>query len=238
MPPSDAPKVAVAGQAPYMEAVAALGSLWSRKSIDVVFEVFKVDNPSFEFMVDTLEFLQKSGFSGVDIWHPRVAILADATQWASSAVEAGSIDFIEFRDSDFGLPIGHSLSFLAAVRVLARSDSGFHASPVAISDGVATRGVRAALMSHGIQTTLMDGPGEPQGEGEDVAARTVGVLDLSLGIWGDDRGADEQPAAHFARLWHAERLRQVLEIATGRAVPSEASDEIEELFVGRASPDL
>lgn len=226
MPGSAVPKVAVAGSAPYMGSLADLRSLWSRHSIDIEFEEMKVGSPTLGLMVDTLEFLPKRGFVALDIWNPTVAALGDVTERVPSAREAGSVDFVSFRDSDYGLPFGHNLAFTAIASVLDHSDDSVGDVPVLIAgDGVAARGVRAGLSKHGIDAIVVEQSDESQsGSGLRVSATeaTGDILDLSLHTLEDV----SEPLSRIARMWHAERLRQVLEIATNDKIPDDLTREM------------
>ncbi len=239
----DLPTVAVAGKAPYLAFLPGLRTLWSRQSLDIDFVEFEVDNPSLEFMVDTLEFLPKAGVVAIDIWHPRIQAVAGVTDAMESAGEAGSIDFVAFRDSDLGSPNSHNVAFAAAMRSLRQANTVVDGAAVLIvGDQVPAQGVRAALAKLGAAEISVVQLGSSGGDATDQEhARALAAVDVVLNL---------SPAASvshanggkmlrgFAETWNAERIREILEISTAQEIPADISRDFATVFATHAAQDL
>lgn len=235
----------MAGTAPYIPMLPAIQDVLVKHSLNIDFEVMDVADPDLGFIVDTLEFLPKSGFVAIDIWHPAIQDVGPVTDPTDSARQAGSIDLIVFRESDVGFPFSHNVAFSAASRVLAHHQAiNEIASVVIVGDQVPARGVRAALESLGVASVAVVEPGASSAEtlGQmlvDAVDDADLVLNLSLdrAHWPSE-DAIGKTLLDFTEHWHVERMRDVLESSTSLDVQPELAGDLAAVFADRADQTI
>jgi shikimate 5-dehydrogenase len=231
----------VAGKAPYVSMLPAIRDVLAKHALSIEFEVMDVADPDLGFVMDTLEFLPKTGFVAIDIWHPAIQDVGSVTDPADSARQAGSIDLIVFRESDLGFPSSHNVAFSAATRVLAQHEAiNDIASVVVVGDKVSARGVRAALELLGVGSVAVVEPQASSAETfEQMLADAVDGADLVLDLSLDRAHSPSESGVgralpDFTELWHLERMRDVLESSTSNDLQPDLSGDLAAVFADRA----
>lgn len=185
-------------------------------------------------LMDLLELLPKAGFAAVDLRDPEAQVLTPLTTWTTSAKEAGVVDSICLTESDARLPDGYNVAFLATRRILAEMDLDVRGrSVVLLADSVSDQGAVAALVGSGADE-VRTAPRRPdiQQTQTDSTAETPWMIDITR--TGGERGNidvnPEDPATGDTIRWlfWAERLRQLIHVARGPALPFSFSQELAE----------
>jgi hypothetical protein len=190
-------------------------------------------------MIDSLEFLPKAGAAAVDIWHPGVEVVSQATEWTQSAVDAGSVDLIAFRDSDLELPYGHNVSYLAAEQALARVAARLEGADVLVVAGqVPGKGVRSAAIRLGARSARVDqrragadGASQSRAPIETGGADVILRLDPSAVETATD-GPSSVEFSGFAAHWNALRITECLRIVWRRDLPGQLTADLVAVFSG------
>jgi hypothetical protein len=185
----------------------------------------EVARSSQGFLMDMLEYLPKAGFVGVEIDDPAALPVTYLTDWTASATDAGSVDFVTFKETDVGPPYGHNLTYLAARHVLEGLPLDLHQHGVVLVAGpVSAPGIAAALESIGadVLRTFDATPDAFEVQGDQTGTAPV-ILDFTAD--GSDDAVSSAPADARVLLW-AERIRQVIQVSQQKELPPSFTAEL------------
>lgn len=177
----------------------------------------------------------------VDIWHPAVQAVTQATDWSESARKAGLVYLITFGENDFGLPIGHNAAFSATWRALDESGVDIAGSRfLIIGEDIPKHGVLAALRQMGAgEVIVLDAGWSPKGPGHEEQSTTGDAVDIVMNLSGSVTGelgieSRREPDIDLAAKWQAERMCEVVGLAMTRVVPQALSRDLAVVFADRA----